>query len=131
MRTIPALLGLLALLPPQESPTPLRVVSDFPGGSAQVDGIDQERRVVKIQPADRPGRGWRCWWYFRLEGVRPGETVTIEVEGNDFTLPERAHFSSDGKTWRQTAAGQSSGKRTAYRQAVEGSSAWFAWGPPY
>jgi Zinc carboxypeptidase/Cytosolic carboxypeptidase N-terminal domain len=131
MRTIHALFGLLALLPPQDSPAPLRVVSDFPGGSAQVDAVEQERRLVKIQPADRPGRGWRCWWYFRLEGVRPGETVTVEVEGNDFTLPERAAFSADGKTWRQTAAGEISGKHASYRQAVEGSTAWFAWGPPY
>ncbi len=131
MRTLAVLIGIAALLRPQESPSTLRVVSDFPGGSAQVDAIDQERRVVKIQPADQPGRGWRTWWYFRLEGVRPGETVTIEVEGDGFATPDQAHVSPDGKTWRQTAAGTREGKRIAYRQAVEGSSVWFSWGPPY
>ena len=131
MRTIHVLWGLFALLPPQDGATTLRVVSDFPGGSAQVDGIDQEQRVVKIQPAERTGHGWRCWWYFRLDGIRPGETVTVEVEGDPFTLPDRAHFSPDGKTWCHTEAGARADKRVTYRQAVEGSSAWFAWGPPY
>ena len=27
--------------------------------------------------------------------------------------------------------GRNTGKRAAYRQTVDGSSAWFAWGPPY
>src|SRR4051812_42231135 len=111
MRTIHVLWGLFALLPPQDGATTLR--------------------VVKIRPAERTGHGWRCWWYFRLDGIRPGETVTVEVEGDLFTLPDRAHFSPDGKTWRQTAVGARADKRVTYRHAVEGSSAWFAWGPPY
>ncbi len=90
----------------------LTVSTDFEGASADVVRIDQ--RHVVIQPAGDPQFGWPCWWYFRLDGIQPGETVTIEVSatdmkkqdgkplGSDWALPRRAAYSIDGKNWQQT-----------------------------
>jgi hypothetical protein len=109
----------------------LKVGIDFPGGSAAVESIDQEQRLVRLSPTPHKDRGWACWWYFRLTGVTPGETVTLDVGDAPWATPDRAAFSADGQTWRQTEPGKRQGKRIVYRQKVEGDSAYFAWGPPF
>jgi len=109
----------------------LAVHSDFPGGSVHVDAIDQEKRVLHVQPADHPGKGWRCWWFFKATGIEPGETLTLTVTGGGFALPRHAAWSLDGQTWRQTAPGKRSKNRMTYTQKVPAAEAWFAWGPPY
>ena len=58
----------------------MRVVSDFEGGNAEAVEIDQVNRVIRIMPELREGRGWPCWWYFRLEGLTAGETFKLEVQ---------------------------------------------------
>src|SRR5262245_56978727 len=80
---------------------PLRLSSDFSGGSATVLSIDQQSRMIRIRPESNPDRGWECWWYFKLEGCQPGEKITFEVNYNGFALPDRAHFSDDNRTWKQ------------------------------
>ncbi|HEY6169522.1 MAG TPA: M14-type cytosolic carboxypeptidase, partial [Verrucomicrobiae bacterium] len=109
----------------------LRVVSNFPGGSAAVEQIDQAGRIVHVRPASNPGRGWEAWWYFKLEGIRPGETITLDVGKAPWATPDRAAFSLDGKTWKQTAPGARMKDRIVYRVPVAARSAWFAWGPPF
>jgi len=115
----------------------LRVEAGFPGGSVRVLGIDQQRREIRFQPADHPGRGWRCWWYFKVTGVKPGQTVTLALDGSVWACPQRAAFSIDNETWAHTAPGRKEaiggGKRRlmVYRQRVDAGEAWFAWGPPY
>lgn len=123
------LAALLVLLPAQE--TALRVRSDFPGGSAKVEGIDEAARTIRVLPGGDRERGWVCWWYFKVEGARPGETLTIDVGGGVWATPDRAAFSADGKEWTQTRPGERSKQRIVYRQEVKGTEAWFAWGPPY
>lgn len=109
----------------------LRVRTDFPGGSAAVQFIDQQNRTVQIKPASHPDRGWECWWYFKLSGIRPGETITVEVSGMNFALADQAHFSPDGRHWRHTTPGQRDAGKVTYTQRVDGHEAWFAWGPPF
>jgi len=109
----------------------LAVESDFPGGSVHVDAIDQEARSLRIQPADHPGKGWRCWWFFKVTGIEPGETLTLTVKGGGFALPNQAAWSLDGRNWRQTARGKRSKNTMTYTQAVPASEAYFAWGPPF
>jgi hypothetical protein len=109
----------------------LKVLTDFPGGSAWVEGIDVRTRTLRITPTPHRDRGWACWWYFRLTGVRPGETITLDVGTDGFAKPDRAFFSADRRTWKQTAPGVRQGNRIVYRQVVEGPEAWFAWGPPF
>jgi len=126
-----AVAALLVAMPAPIRAADLAVESDFPGGSAHVDGIDQQQRIIRVQPADHPGKGWRCWWYFKVTGIEPGETLTLTVTGGGFALPDRAAWSLDGESWRQTAAGKRSKNRMTYTQTVDAAEAWFAWGPPY
>ncbi len=110
---------------------PLTVHTDFPGGSADVEAVDQADRTITITPAEHPGRGWRCWWYLKVTGIRPGETLTLRVGGGRWAWPERAAFSLDDRAWRQTAEGRRDERTHVYRQRVDAAEAWFAWGPPY
>jgi hypothetical protein len=116
----------------------LEVHIDFPGGSAEVVQIDQDGRIVRLRPSAHPGRGWRCWWYFRLSGIRPGETITWEVEGDQWAWPQRAAVALDDAKWAHSDPGQRLARRPGekadamvYRCQVAARQAWLAWGPPY
>ncbi len=109
----------------------LKVEADFPGGSANVLEIDQTARRVRINPAPYKDRGFVCWWYFKLTGVEPNETVTLDIGEGVWATPDRAAFSLDGQTWRHTEPGQRDGKRIVFRQKVGARQVWFAWGPPF
>ena len=119
-------LFLALLLSPQET---LKVVSDFPGGSAKVEGV--EGRTVRVLPGGTLDRGWVCWWYFKLEGIPAGEEITIDLGGGVWATPDRAAFSLDGKEWKHTPPGVREKTRIRYTLKVPATSAWFAWGPPY
>lgn len=109
----------------------IKVETDFPGGSGEVAKIDQASRIVQINPTDHRDRGWACWWYVRLTGINPGETITLDVGEAPWATPDRAAFSLDDKSWSQTAAGRRKGRRISYRQKVNARECWFAWGPPF
>src|SRR5262249_54101847 len=89
--------------------------ADFEGGSARVESVDSAARVVKFMPGGDPERGWPCWWELRVDGVAPGEKLTLDLAGSDrparnngvntgkpldphWAMPVRAAFSTDGKT---------------------------------
>lgn len=110
---------------------PLAVSTDFPGGSAHVETIDQAKRLIRLAPTPHKDRGWACWWYFKVEGVKPGETIGVNVGEAPWATPDRATFSLDGRTWRHTGPGEREGKRITYRQRIDAKDAWFAWGPPF
>lgn len=126
----------------------LRVASDFPGGSARVESIDQGARALHVSPFPYEGRGWACWWYLRMEGIDPGETITLRVSpslreyadpwrngwsqwSDSWVTPDRCAFSLDGKTWKQTPLGERDAEHIVYRQRIDAQTAWFAWGPPF
>jgi hypothetical protein len=111
-------------------PGPLAVSTDFPGGSAQAE-IDQQQRLIRLVPTAHKDRGWDCWWYLRVDGIAPGETITLDVGEAPWATPDRAAFSIDGTRWQQTAPGNRDGKRIIYQQQIDAESAWFAWGPPF
>ena len=122
-------LVLIALAAPAAEP--LVVSTDFPGGSAQVERIEQAQRLIGLTPTPHKDRGWACWWYFKVQGVTPGETITMDVVEAPWATPDRAAFSIDGRTWQHTAPGKREGKRITYRQRINAREAWFAWGPPF
>lgn len=129
---LPSVAILLALFSFPAVAGDLAVSIDLPGGSAKVQVIDQQARRVRIEPTPHTGRGWNCWWYFKLTGVTPGETIELDVGPAPWATPQQAHFSTDGgKTWRQTAPGKRDGVRIAYRQQIDAAEALFAWGPPF
>jgi len=116
---------------PAAAAPPLEVSTDFEGGSARVEEIDQQDRLVRIVPTPHPDRGWQCWWHFKLSGIEPGETVTLDVGNGSWATPDRAAVSLDGRRWTQTDPGRRDGKRIVYRHRVDAGEAYFAWGPPF
>lgn len=130
---LPLLLAALLSLPPAGLAKDLSVHIDFPGGSAEVESIDQQQRSIRLMPSDHPGRGWRCWWYFRLEGLTAGETLSLDVGEAPWATPDQAAFSADQrKTWGQTEIGKRDGKRIVYQYTAKTNGPhWFAWGPPF
>ena len=95
----------------------LRVLTDFEGGNADVVKLDQSTKTLRIMPALREGRGWPCWWFFKLDGLTVGEEFTLEVQAQSkpfreknvlaaaWCQPKQAWVSSDGQTWTPSEAG--------------------------
>lgn len=128
------LLVCVLLLPLPTFAADLTVKADFPGGSVKVLSIDSAQRALKISPAGDPKRGWPAWWYFKLEGATPGETITLEVTGGQsggWARPDRACFSLDNQTWSHSEPGKRNRENITYRIQVNATEAWFAWGPPF
>ena len=110
----------------------ITVFSDFEGGSVEVLELDHDSCRLKIAPADHPGKGWRCWWYFRVNGLTGFPVLTVDAGDAPWATPDRAHFSSDqGKTWIHSAPGLRNGKRIVYKIPISGDSLLLAWGPPF
>jgi len=53
----------------------LSVDTNFEGASATGIEIDQTARRISFMPGGDPDRGWPCWWYLRINGITPGETI--------------------------------------------------------
>ena len=65
----------------------IRLDADFPGGSAVLKSVETVDDVAKVS-IDIPAKaGWKTWWYCRLSGISPGETVQVSVKGNKARLP--------------------------------------------
>jgi len=110
---------------------PLVVDVNFANGHGHVEVLDQKTRTIHLSPVEMPQRGWACWWYFRVSGIDPGETLTISVGKFPWATPSRAAFSLDNHNWSQTNAGVRDGNRFVYQQRIDAAEAWFAWGPPF
>lgn len=109
----------------------LVIDTDFPGGSAKVESIDQATRTIAITPAPHKDLGWECWWNFKLSGIEPGKAITLTVSGMSFALADRASLSLDGKTWQHSAPGKLEKGRVTYSLTFDQDHAWIAWGPPF
>ncbi|MEQ9409342.1 MAG: M14-type cytosolic carboxypeptidase [Fuerstiella sp.] len=122
---------------------PLVVGSDFEGASVRVLEIDQELRRISFMPGGDPERGWPCWWYFRISGMTPGETVTLKLQRSmattagqkplaaSWAMPTHATWSVDGELWQTTDAGQRQNEWMIYTLQPDSTSVYVAWGPPY
>ena len=132
---------------------PLTVASDFEGASVRDVEIDEATRSISFMPGGDPVRGWPCWWYFRVNGITPGETITIRLRGSTATVPKeavpkpgappqkplasswampaQATFSNDGQTWLHTEKGKRQDEWMIYTLKPESASVFVAWGPPY
>ncbi|GAA5509396.1 hypothetical protein Rcae01_04895 [Novipirellula caenicola] len=121
----------------------LTVVSDFEGASVSEVQIDEATRSVSFMPGGDPERGWPCWWYFRVDGIQPDETITLRLHGSTATvgkqkplsaswaMPARATYSIDGETWLHTDKGHRDGQWMTYTLTPDAASVYVAWGPPY
>jgi hypothetical protein len=127
---------------------PLTVASDFEGGSVRNVEIDNANRQISFMPGGDPERGWPCWWYFRVHGITPGETITLRLRGSTATvakpgaslskplapswaMPEQATYSTDGVHWLHTEKGAKLDAEMTYSLKVDATTLDVAWGPPY
>jgi len=127
---------------------PLTVSSDFEGASVAGVEIDNAARSISFMPGGDPARGWPCWWYFRVNGITPGETITLRLRGSTATrqkpgappakplasswaMPGLATFSTDGKTWLHTGKGTKQDEWIIYTLKPDAAVVFVAWGPPF
>ncbi|CAN5355334.1 hypothetical protein BH23VER1_BH23VER1_16170 [soil metagenome] len=147
MKIWPLVLAALAGSP-LAAAEPLSVTADFEGASVQVLDIDNEARSISFAPGGDPSRGWPCWWYFRVSGIDPHETITLRLRGSDaavgkpgapmqnplspaWAMPHQATFSTDGQSWQHTDKGARDGEWMVYQLAPAAASVTVSWGPPY
>jgi hypothetical protein len=126
----------------------LKVTTNFESGSARVLLLDQQTQMIRITPAGDPKRGIPNWWYVRIDGINTAIPLVLEVEAREdlipdentgvgkktspaFTWPTQAALSLDGKTWKQTAAGEKINNRMVYQVQPTAGTIWLAWGPPF
>ncbi|MCX7422876.1 MAG: M14 family zinc carboxypeptidase [Planctomycetia bacterium] len=127
---------------------PLTVASDFEGASVREVEVDEAIRSISFMPGGDPVRGWPCWWYFKINGITPGEAITLRLRGSTATVPKpgsplqkplaaswsmpaQATFSIDGQTWLHTGKGTRQDEWMIYTLKSEAASVFVAWGPPY
>jgi len=104
--------------------------------------IFSQPRSVSFMPGGDPVRGWPCWWYFRVGGITPGETITLRLRGSTaavakqkplsavWAMPDHAAYSIDGETWLHTEKGQRQDEWMLYTLKPDAASVFVAWGPP-
>lgn len=126
----------------------LRVSTDFEGGSAAVQSVDQDQRLIRLMPGGDPQRGWPCWWFLRVDGVEKDERITLQVAGSTrparhngkntgqpleprWAMPVRAAVSKDRETWTQTEPGRRDKGHMQYEVTGHGGPLWIAWGPAF
>lgn len=126
----------------------VRVSTDFEGGSATVDSIDEGKREIRIRPGGDPSRGWPCWWFVRIDGIAKGEPATLVLRGSErparnngtdtgkplspgWAMPAAAAVSDDGVNWRRTELGTRATDHIAYPLVGGEGPLWVAWGPPF
>jgi Zinc carboxypeptidase/Cytosolic carboxypeptidase N-terminal domain len=125
----------------------LTVATNFEGASAANVQIDNLARSISFTPGGDPRHGWPCWWYFRVNGLTPGEKITLHLRGSPavtstpgplakplsptWSMPSQATISTDGKNWVHTAKGVKAGSLMTYTITPDATSVYVAWGPPY
>jgi len=119
----------------------LRVSTDFLGGSAEVLAADGDQTAVA--PACHPGRGWPAWWYFQVDGARPGTRLSVRVHPirrpfsgsrgltGRWALLDRAAISADDVRWGTTPPGRLESNGIVYEVEAPAARFWMAWGPPF
>ena len=122
----------------------LKVSSDFEGASVKLLGIDQTTREITFTSGGDAARGWPCWWYFRIDGVTPGESISLRLRGSkavqdkpnakplaaSWAMPVEATWSADGATWLRSDPGTKVEDAMVYVLRPSTSSLYVAWGPP-
>lgn len=138
------ILLLVSTLTPDAPALTLSLHSDFPGGSAEVRAVDAAAGRIEIAPAHHDGRGWPCWWYFRVEGAQVGQKLSLVVGPSrrpfraeqwlaaTWALPQRPVISVDDVTWSQIEKpGVITKESGSYEITAPAERFWLAWGPPF
>ena len=101
----------------------MKVNTNFLGSSGDIVFLDGKAQRISLNPTKCPNRGWRCWWYVRVTGIRAGEVLGLEVGDAPWATPNHASFSMDrGETWQQTSRGKRCKNRMEYHFKVDSDS---------
>lgn len=115
------------------------VRQDFPGAGGVIDKLDRNGRKIHFRPHHEQGGGWgQVWWYFKVEGLTPGDVITLEL-AQDIPPGEgiapQAYFSKDRQHWEMTERGEkmmvNGAQVVVYKQVVTARTLWFAYNIPY
>lgn len=117
----------------------ITVSTKFTSGGGTINVISSTPAIVRFMPHDEGQKGWsRMWWYFKVEGLNPGEEIILQLEQNDPPnggVDSRVNFSYDQEIWGLTNSGVPEvidGKNFfVYRHKVRGEKIWFAYDLPY
>lgn len=128
---------------PGDATAGITVSTDFEGGSAVVVDPDDDSHSLHIHPDVKAGRGFPCWWYLKVSGLKAGELLTLKVSANpqpfrgtkvldaSWSFPDQAAISTDNKTWTQTPKGVREEDTISYHIIAPAETFWLAWGPPF
>jgi hypothetical protein len=145
---IVSLLMLAFLVSKDLSSQNLCVSTNFESGSAQVVSLDKTTQTIRIIPAGDPKRGMLNWWNLRIDSINRNKPVILEVLSSDeviaagpqkklrkispdWTWPNQAAYSTDGKSWKHSRTGIKEGSCIRYIIDPGSSTLWIAWGPPF
>ena len=108
----------------------ITVHTDFPGGNAELLKIDERDRTVTVRPELKGGSPHRGWFYFRLDGIEPGEMHRLRIVENEWA--GHCFYSYDAERWHHfTICREESPTDVVVEQRFEASSAYIAMMPPY
>lgn len=84
---------------------PLSFDSDFDNGNGILRYRLRDRRGLVIEPQQLRG-ATNIWWHFKVDGIKPGEFVQLDVVHSPIDEPEFAGdcnpvYSYDGETWHR------------------------------
>jgi len=116
----------------------LSVSTDFVSGGGSVEVISSNPAVIRFKPHNEGTGGWsQVWWYFRVEGLTPGEQITLQLDNEPAKsgISPQAKFSYDQEVWGLTNIGEHAkidGKDCfVYKHTVRSKKVWFAYDLPY
>ncbi len=116
----------------------IRVSTDFVSGGGTVNVISSHPAIIRFKPHNEGAGGWgQVWWYFKVEGLTPGEEITLQLDNEpaNVGISPQVEFSYDQELWGLTNTGEyaevEGRKLFVYNHIVRNEKIWFAYDLPY
>ncbi len=117
----------------------LHASTEFVSGGGSVSLVKNDPITLRLKPHNQSDGGWsQVWWYFKLEGVRPGEEVILQLAMGDpkiSGISPKATFTYDQISWGLTNTGKpeviDGQEFFVYKHVVKNNEVWFAYDFPY
>lgn len=117
----------------------IRISTNFVSGGGSISVIQTDPVVLRLQPHNQRNGGWsQVWWYFKVDGMTPGEELIIQLDLGEpkvSGISQKASFSYDQVDWGLTDTGKfdviDGIDLFVYKHIVRSKSVWFAYDLPY
>ncbi len=117
----------------------LQTSTQFESGGGSISLVKNDPITLRLKPHNQSDGGWsQVWWYFKLEGVTPGEEVMLQLAIGDpkiSGISPKATFTYDQISWGMTNTGKleviDGQEYFVYRHVVKNDAVWFAYDFPY